>query len=50
MDMQKKPEGGRIPPGKAWWALVIGFTVAIAALFYGLWLMSPPVLERMMGY
>lgn len=37
----KKPEGGEIPKGRAWWALVIGFSVAIAALFYGLWLVRP---------
>ncbi|MDP3963304.1 MAG: hypothetical protein Q8Q39_02290 [bacterium] len=31
---------------QASWALVIGFSVAIAALLYGLWLISPRELAK----
>jgi len=48
--MNKKPEGGRIPPGKQWWALLIAFTVVIAALFYSLWLVKPDALAKLSGY
>lgn len=52
-ELNKKPEGRRIPPGKTWWALVIAFSAAIAALFFGLWLMRPhtfPGLSTWLGY
>ncbi len=35
-----------IPKGNPYWALVLGFTVAVAALFYGLWLISPHQLAQ----
>ena len=35
-----------IPKGNPYWALVLGFSVAVAALFYGLWLISPRQLAQ----
>ena len=35
-----------IPKGKPYWALIIGFSVAVAALFYGIWLVSPTQLRQ----
>ena len=48
--MNKKQEGGQIPPGRAWLALVIAFTVIIAALSYGLWLIKPDALAKLSGH
>ncbi|MDO8557845.1 MAG: hypothetical protein Q7S09_01475 [bacterium] len=35
-----------IPKGNPYWALVLGVSVAVAALFYGLWLISPHQLAQ----
>src|SRR5438105_3716158 len=37
-----------IPKGQPYWALVLGFSVAVAALIYGLWLVSPRELRKYM--
>ena len=37
-----------VPKGNPYWALILGFSVAVAALLFGLWLIRPTELRKLM--